>query len=64
MDFKVGKTYSDKTILKTYPEAEISGQQIGGEHTITAKDGHKFVMSSTSGWRGGTSYYYDCVAIS
>ena len=64
MIFKLKNSYSSKTILKAYPEAEMSGQQIGGEHTIIAKDGHKFVMSSTSGWRGGSSYYYDCVAIS
>lgn len=62
MQFKLNKEYSNKTIQKYCKNIVISGQFIGGEHTIQS-DNLKFVMLKDSAWRGKNSIYYKCVQL-
>jgi hypothetical protein len=57
MDFKVNKSYSNRTIAKHCKNLQSSGQLIGGEHTIE-NENYKFVMLLNGAWRGGKSIYY------
>ena len=57
MEFTLNKDYSNATIAKHCKNLQLSGQFIGGEHTIE-NENYKFVMLSEGAWRGGKSIYY------
>lgn len=58
---KINKVYSDNRIYKELTDIIISGQFIGGEHTIEGKcNGEEmtFVMVTEGAWKGGKYLYY------
>ena len=61
MIMKIGKVYSNRRIFKELQDIEISGQAIGGKHTIKGRYNNEdvvFVMLTEGAWRGGKSLYY------
>lgn len=60
MEFKLGKQYASKTIQKHCKNIKLSGEMVGGEHTIESGS-LKFVMLKEGAWRGRGSIYYKCV---
>lgn len=62
MNFKLNNTYSNTTIAKNCKNLQLSGQFIGGEHTIE-NENYKFVMLSEGAWQGTNSIYYKLTEI-
>lgn len=48
MNFKLNKDYSNATIAKHCKNLQLSGQFVGGEHTIE-NENYKFIMLSEGG---------------
>ena len=58
----LNKHYSNTAIAKHCKNLQVTGQFIGGEHTIE-NENYKFVMLSEGAWRGTNSIYYKLTEI-